>query len=189
MDVVRYASRSRSVLIGAGAIALAVLVGATALSGATPLKVNKGTTERGYGQYVGFSNVGSWWTFAKMTLAVAPVAGSAASSLVGTPTGLPRNGTVDLYVGGATAGATVFLWAFGASPTSTPSTELELRFNASWPGGGYSVVVYLETPTPTPTSTVMVRLYAPVPSLTLSTVTLESYVESSQACSGIGSCP
>lgn len=165
-----------------------VAVAAAGVVVATPLKITKGVAERGAGTYVGFTSTASYWTFVKLANGIVATGAAPASTTNSTPTVLPMNGTTDLTLGGASAGASALIWTFTLAAGAPAKTELRLVFNLSFAAGTTSITVYLESPLTSPGAAETVRLYDAPGTITPTVATIASLTVATHVCTSVGAC-
>ena len=170
-------------------LAVALVASGIGLAAGSTLKISKGTVERGQGTGVGFSGVGSWWSFEKVTSGVVAGVARLGNLSAAAPSVLPANGSVDLLLANGTAGASAEIWTFFASTAAPRSTELELRFGLSGSSGSATATLYVEVGPAGVASTVTVRLYLPTTGGSPSVLTTTAVAADSFGCAAVGSCP
>lgn len=155
------------------------------------LTITAGTSDRGSGAYEGSTELAYWTlagTFADTMHGALP---GAASTTVGTPTVLPAS-TQSYRINAATIGNAAVRWNFTEGTSSPVNTEIEITFTIAYAisGANSTIKIYLETQGTAPASPLVFQLYydsggtgAPGSSA------VQAFVQLSQQCAGIGTCP
>ncbi len=179
-------ARRVSVLVVAPLLVLSFLGGL-----GMALTITAGNSSNGSGAYEGSTEL-TYWTLAGTFADTmhGPLPG-AASTTAGTPTVLPASAQ-SYRINAATIADLAVRWNFTEGTSSPVNTEVEITFTIAYGISGTSttIKIYLETQGTAPASPIVFQLFydsggtgAP------GSEAVQAFVQLSQQCSAIGTCP
>jgi hypothetical protein len=176
-------SRGRSARTTAAIVAVAAIVlgAGAALAAVTvqPVRLTSGGVDQSEGPLL-------WWTQASTGLSSVPSpVPAAASTNASEPTVLASAGE-NFALDPSTAGDVAVEWVFSELPTAPASSEVEIVFEETVGAASSAITVFVETPTSPPGSALAFSFFldaGPHPAA------LSSWLEVSETCGSVGSCP